>query len=61
MVFTVLIKQYIIHMPENFILTTRANIEDQDEMLHKTAFHQGLHCLLSLIFRERNIIFFWKL
>ena len=23
------------------------NSEDADKMLHKTAFHQGLHCLLS--------------
>ena len=25
---------------------TLAKIEDPDEMLHKVAFHQGLHCLL---------------
>ena len=25
---------------------TLANSEDQDEMPHYTAFHQGLHCLL---------------
>ena len=24
---------------------TSANIEDPDEMLHKAAFHHGLHCL----------------
>ena len=24
---------------------TLANSEDTDEMLHNTAFHQGLHCL----------------
>ena len=47
MAYTVLIKEYIIYLPENFIFTTRANSEDQDEMPHKTAFHQGLHCLLS--------------
>ena len=27
---------------------TLVNNEDQDEMQHKTAFHQGLHCLLRL-------------
>ena len=27
---------------------TLANSEDQDEMLHNTAFHQGLHNLLRL-------------
>ena len=27
-------------------MCTLANIEDQDEMLHNAAFHQGLHCLL---------------
>ena len=41
---------------------TLANTEDPDEMPHNAAFHQGLHCLLAKsIFRERNIIFFWKL
>ena len=25
-----------------------ANSEDPDEMQHKAAFHQGLHCLLRL-------------
>ena len=25
---------------------TMVNSEDSDEMLHKVAFHQGLHCLL---------------
>ena len=25
---------------------TMANSEDQDEMLHKAAFHLSLHCLL---------------
>ena len=37
-----------------------ANSEDPDEMPHKVAFHQGLHCLLlkiNLIYRERNTIF----
>ena len=29
-------------------LGTLANSEDPDEMLHKAAFHQGLHCLLEL-------------
>ena len=27
-------------------MRTLANSEDPDEMLHKAAFHQGLHCLL---------------
>ena len=27
---------------------TLANSEDPDVMLHKTAFHQGLHCFLRL-------------
>ena len=27
-------------------LTTFANSEDQDEMLHNAAFHHDLHCLL---------------
>ena len=27
---------------------TLANSEDPDEMLHKEAFHQGLHCLIRL-------------
>ena len=27
---------------------TLANSEDQDEMQHDAAFHQGLHCLLRL-------------
>ena len=27
---------------------TLANSEDPDEMQHKAAFHQGLHCLLRL-------------
>ena len=27
---------------------TLANTEDQDEMQHNAAFHQGLHCLLRL-------------
>ena len=28
---------------------TLANSKDPDEMLHKAAFHQGLHCLLRQI------------
>ena len=28
---------------------TLANSENQDEMQHNAAFHQGLHCLLRLI------------
>ena len=27
-------------------MNTLANSEDPDEMPHKVAFHQGLHCLL---------------
>ena len=27
-------------------MDTLANSEDPDEMAHKAAFHQGLHCLL---------------
>ena len=27
---------------------TLTNIEDPDEMQHNAAFHQGLHCLLTL-------------
>ena len=27
-------------------MVTLANSEDPDEMPHKAAFHQGLHCLL---------------
>ena len=30
----------------NPIMGTMANSEDPDEMPHKAAFHQGLHCLL---------------
>ena len=30
-------------IPENSYF---ANSEDPDEMVHKAAFHQGLHCLL---------------
>ena len=39
---------------------TMANSEDPDEMLHKAAYHQGLHCFAKtkLILREKNIIFF---
>ena len=29
-------------------MDTLANSEDQDEMQHNAAFHQGLHCLLRL-------------
>ena len=38
---------------------TLADSEDLDEMLHKVTatLHQGLHCLLTSIFRERNIMF----
>ena len=37
-----------------------ANSEDPDEMPHKAAFHQGLHCLFAKkkwIYRERRTIF----
>ena len=30
-------------------MITLANSEDQDEMKHNAAFHQGLHCLLREI------------
>ena len=30
-------------------MITLANSEDPDEMQHKAAFHQCLHCLLTLI------------
>ena len=44
----------------NPIMGTLANSEDPDEMPHRMAFHQGLHCLLlhvkaKLIFGERNV------
>ena len=29
----------------NSFHSTLANSEDTDEMMHKAAFHQGLHCL----------------
>ena len=29
-------------------MSTLANSEDPDEMQHNAAFHQGLHCFLSL-------------
>ena len=29
-----------------YLTTTLANSVDPDEMLHKAAFHHGLHCLL---------------
>ena len=37
---------------------TLANSEDQDEMQHKAAFHQGLHCLPSIktTFRDRTTL-----
>ena len=31
---------------EKQVYSTLANSEDPDEMPHKAAFHQGLHCLL---------------
>ena len=38
---------------------TMTNSEDPNEMLHKAAFHQGLHCLLKAVLRENkyNIVF----
>ena len=39
-----------------------ANSEDPDEMLHKAAFHQGLHCLLRLSnLLGQKYIFFYRL
>ena len=36
---------------------TVANTEDQDEMQHNTAFHQGQHCVLKLKqFSEKQMI-----
>ena len=36
-------------------MDTLANSDDPDEMQHNAAFHQGLHCLLSLTtFRDRS-------
>ena len=37
-----------ISMKMDFVL---ANSVDPDEMLHYTAFHQGLHCLPTYLFR----------
>ena len=40
-------------------MSTLANSEDSDEMPHKVAFHQGLHCLLkqNYLYRKKyNII-----
>ena len=38
-----------------------ANSEDPDEMLHKAAFHQGLHCLLRQNqSSEKEIIIYLK-
>ena len=39
------IKHFKNRIPE---MDTVANSEDPDEMPHKVAFHQGLHCLLRL-------------
>ena len=37
---------------------TMVNSVDPDEMQHKAAYCQGLHCLLTKsVFRERNIIY----
>ena len=36
-----------------------ANSEDPDEMPHKAAFHQVLHCLLrQTLHRDRNTVIF---
>ena len=35
---------------------TMANSEDLGEILHKAAFHEGLHCLLKHIDLQRNKI-----
>ena len=46
----------------NSLTGTMANSEDPDEMPHKAAFHQGLHCLLKQIrSSEKEIQYFWKL
>ena len=43
----------------NPLMSTFANSEDQDEMQHNAAFHQGLHCLkVKKIFRQRIQYFF---
>ena len=43
-------------------MSTMANSEDPDEMPHKAAFHQGLHCLLRQNrSSEKEIHYFWKL
>ena len=34
---------------------TLANSEGSDEMLHKAAFHQVLHCLLFAMIEKKNI------
>ena len=47
-------------------MRTLANSEDQDEIQHNAAFHQGLHCLLRLkqytdvskMHNNRTILFF---
>ena len=38
---------------------TMANSEDQDEMQHKAAFHQDMHCLLRQIRSSGKEIHFW--
>ena len=39
-------------------MDTLANSEDPDEMQHHAAFHQGLHCLITIktTFRDSSII-----
>ena len=41
-------------------MSSLANSEDPNEIMHNVTFHQGLHCLLGkkTIFRERNKILF---
>ena len=41
---------------------TMANSEDQDEMQHKVAFHQGLRCLLrqNRSSKKEVTMFIWK-
>ena len=40
---------------------TFTNGEDPDEMVPKAAFHQGLHCKVNKIFRQKIRYFFLKI
>ena len=46
-------KEFNPFVNQKLLTGSLTNSEDPDEMLHNTAFHQGLHCLLRL---ERNSI-----